>query len=111
MDDPVVCLEFFSGIGGLHYGFEQSGVPGTVAMAFDMNENANTVYEHNFGLRPNNRAIDYLETADIDKYSANCWLLSPPCQPYTRGGKYLDDEDDRARGLIHLIEMLPKLRN
>ncbi|KAJ2864763.1 hypothetical protein GGH94_002709 [Coemansia aciculifera] len=108
---PIVCLEFFSGIGGLHYGLQQSGTPGKVVMSFDMNENANTVYEHNFGYRPNNKAIDYLELQDIDRHKANCWLLSPPCQPYTRGGKYLDDQDPRARGLIHLLQLLPQLKN
>ncbi|KAJ1845154.1 hypothetical protein LPJ73_004949, partial [Coemansia sp. RSA 2703] len=80
-------------------------------MSFDMNENANSVYEHNFGMRPNNKAIDYLETNDIDRHKADCWLLSPPCQPYTRGGKYLDDEDPRARGLIHLLKLMPKLKH
>ncbi|KAJ1724232.1 hypothetical protein LPJ53_001507 [Coemansia erecta] len=107
----VVCLEFFSGIGGLHYGLQESGVDATVAMSFDMNENANSVYEHNFGMRPNNKAIDYLEPSDIDRHKADCWLLSPPCQPYTRGGKYLDDEDPRARGLIHLLKLMPKLKH
>ncbi|KAJ2470835.1 hypothetical protein GGI02_002673 [Coemansia sp. RSA 2322] len=79
-------------------------------MSFDMNEHANTVYEHNFGQRPNNKAIDYLELQDIDRHRANCWLLSPPCQPYTRGGKYLDDQDPRARGLLHLLALLPQLK-
>ncbi|KAJ1792983.1 hypothetical protein LPJ59_004770 [Coemansia sp. RSA 2399] len=107
----VVCLEFFSGIGGLHYGLQASGIDGRVAMSFDMNENANSVYERNFGMRPNNKAIDYLEPADIDRHQATCWLLSPPCQPYTRGGKYLDDQDPRARGLIHLLRLMPRLRH
>ncbi|KAI8323054.1 S-adenosyl-L-methionine-dependent methyltransferase [Martensiomyces pterosporus] len=105
----IRCLEFFSGIGGLHYGFQESQVDGEVVMSFDMNENANRVYEHNFRMRPNNKAIDYLVPRDIERHDANCWLLSPPCQPYTRGGKYLDDEDPRARGLVHLLELLPKL--
>ncbi|ORY47969.1 S-adenosyl-L-methionine-dependent methyltransferase [Neocallimastix californiae] len=35
--------------------------------------------------------------------------MSPPCQPYTRGGKELDDEDKRAAGLLNLIKILPKL--
>ncbi|KAJ2350397.1 hypothetical protein GGH91_000169 [Coemansia sp. RSA 2671] len=75
-----------------------------------MNELANTVYEHNFGYRPSNKSIDYLELHDIDRHKANCWLLSPPCQPYTRGGKYLDDQDNRARGLIHLLQLLPRVK-
>ncbi|KAJ2452281.1 hypothetical protein EV183_003017, partial [Coemansia sp. RSA 2336] len=78
-------------------------------MSFDMNELANTVYEHNFGMRPNNKAIDYLGLQDIEKYHADCWLLSPPCQPYTRGGNYGDINDPRARGLLHLLKLLPQL--
>ncbi|KAJ2575131.1 hypothetical protein GGH19_003253 [Coemansia sp. RSA 1807] len=107
----VVCVEFFSGIGGLHYGLLQSGIDGKVAMSFDMNELANAVYEHNFHMRPNNKAIDYLKAQDIDKHNADCWLLSPPCQPYTRGGNYRDTDDPRARGLLHLIDLLPQLEN
>jgi tRNA (cytosine38-C5)-methyltransferase len=35
--------------------------------------------------------------------------MSPPCQPYTRGGKSLDDKDQRAKGLLNLIDVLSKL--
>ncbi|CAG8575867.1 10785_t:CDS:1, partial [Acaulospora colombiana] len=48
-------------------------------------------------------------TNDIEEYNANCWLMSPPCQPYTRGGKGLDDQDQRAKGLLHLIHVLSEL--
>lgn len=27
-----------------------------------------------------------MTVADLDKYKAHAWLLSPPCQPYTRQG-------------------------
>ncbi|CAG8746404.1 1447_t:CDS:2, partial [Gigaspora rosea] len=57
------------------------------------------------------KGIDFLSVYDIEKYDANCWLMSPPCQPYTRGGKGLDDQDPRAKGLLHLIDILPKLSN
>lgn len=30
--------------------------------------------------------IQILTAADLDKYRAHAWLLSPPCQPYTRQG-------------------------
>jgi len=26
-----------------------------------------------------------LKVEKIESYKANCWLMSPPCQPYTRG--------------------------
>src|SRR5436309_1751695 len=51
----------------------------------------------------------FLNIEDIEKYKDNCWLMSPPCQPYTRGGKSLDDKDQRSSGLLHLIEIMPKL--
>lgn len=30
--------------------------------------------------------IQILRPSDLDKYAAHAWLLSPPCQPYTRQG-------------------------
>ncbi|CAG8634242.1 14519_t:CDS:2, partial [Funneliformis mosseae] len=105
----IRCLEFFSGIGGLHYAFILSETKGEVVASFDINIIANSVYKHNFGKDPITKAIDSLVIKDIEKYKANCWLMSPPCQPYTRGGRYLDDKDQRAKGLLHLIDILPKL--
>ncbi|KAK9768189.1 hypothetical protein K7432_001384 [Basidiobolus ranarum] len=109
--EEVKCLEFFSGIGGLHYAFITAGVFGEVVASFDMNEVANQVYKHNFKKTPVNKGIEFLNATDIQKYQANCWLLSPPCQPYTRGGKSLDDQDERAKGLLHLIDLLPELQS
>ncbi|RUS20000.1 hypothetical protein BC937DRAFT_86585 [Endogone sp. FLAS-F59071] len=106
---PIRALEFFSGIGGLHYGFNLSGVPGEVVASFDVNTVGNDVYMHNFKKVPNNTSIDTLSVQDIEGYQANCWLMSPPCQPYTRGGKLLDDQDPRAKALLHLIDIIHKL--
>jgi tRNA (cytosine38-C5)-methyltransferase len=36
--------------------------------------------------------------------------MSPPCQPYTRGGKQLDLEDNRTQALKNLINILPQLK-
>lgn len=37
--------------------------------------------------------------------------MSPPCQPFTRGGLCLDEADARSAGLLHLIKrVLPFLR-
>ncbi|KAI9280184.1 S-adenosyl-L-methionine-dependent methyltransferase [Umbelopsis sp. AD052] len=105
----ITCLEFFSGIGGLHHALNVAGINASVAKAFDMNEVANKVYQNTFGSAPSNKAIDRLTVKDIERYNADCWLLSPPCQPYTRGGKLQDSEDQRAKPLLHLITLLPKL--
>lgn len=34
--------------------------------------------------------IQTLTAGDLDKYKAHAWLLSPPCQPYTRQGLLLE---------------------
>lgn len=47
----------------------------------------------------------------MEKFGANIWLLSPPCQPYTQGGKRRDDKDSRSAGLLHLIKMLELMPN
>lgn len=107
----IRCLEFFSGIGGLHHSFNIACPLGEVVASFDINIIANATYKHNFDKTPVTKGIDFLSVYDIEKYDANCWLMSPPCQPYTRGGKGLDDQDPRAKGLLHLIDILPKLSN
>ena len=63
-------------------------------------------YEHNFGLKPCARSIDHLDAKTIDSFHANTWLLSPPCQPFTQGGKRLDNEDARSLGLMHLMQLI-----
>jgi len=110
-NESLRILEFFCGIGGMHYAFEQSGMEGVVVASFDINVNTNLCYQHNFNIKPVNTIIDSLKVEKIESYNANCWLMSPPCQPYTRGGKNLDDEDHRAAGLLNLINILPKLNN
>ncbi|CAG8572756.1 50_t:CDS:2, partial [Racocetra fulgida] len=48
---------------------------------------------------PTGVGIDFLNINDIEKYDANCWLMR------------LDDQDPRAKGLLHLIDILSKLSN
>ncbi|KAK4401133.1 tRNA (cytosine(38)-C(5))-methyltransferase 2 [Sesamum angolense] len=49
---PWRVLEFYSGIGGMRYSLIEAGVDAEVVEAFDINDVANDVYEHNFGHRP-----------------------------------------------------------
>lgn len=48
---------------------------------------------------------------DVDMYNADIWLLSPPCQPHTRLGLKNDCLDKRSDGLMHLIDILQKMKN
>ncbi|KAJ3319708.1 tRNA (cytosine-5-)-methyltransferase [Boothiomyces sp. JEL0866] len=102
------AVEFFCGIGGLHYGLEYAQPDAKVVQSFDTNTVANSVYFHNFKTKTSTKGIDILKSKDIK--DANIWLLSPPCQPYTSGGKRLDTKDNRTAGLLNLIKLLPQVK-
>ena len=55
--------------------------------------------------------IEHLSIAQYEQYNADCWLMSPPCQPFTRGGNELDTNDARSKGLLFLIELFGKISN
>ncbi|XP_057510451.1 tRNA (cytosine(38)-C(5))-methyltransferase 2 isoform X1 [Actinidia eriantha] len=107
-DEPWRVLEFYSGIGGMRYSIMRAGVNATIVEAFDINDKANDVYEYNFGHRPCQGNIQTLSAADLDSYSAHAWLLSPPCQPYTRQGHQKGSADARASSFLKILELIPK---
>ncbi|KAK4422325.1 tRNA (cytosine(38)-C(5))-methyltransferase 2 [Sesamum alatum] len=105
---PWRILEFYSGIGGMRYSLMKAGVDADVVEAFDINDVANDVYEHNFGHRPHQGNIQTLSAVDLDKYKADAWLLSPPCQPYTRQGLQKGSSDARASSFLKILELIPQ---
>ncbi|KMZ70077.1 DNA (cytosine-5-)-methyltransferase [Zostera marina] len=103
-------LEFYSGIGGMRYSTMRAGVqPEEIVEAFDINDRANDVYQHNFGHRPSQGNIQSLTSLELDKYRADVWLMSPPCQPYTRQGLQKHSADARASSFIKIIELIPHM--
>ena len=100
-------LEFFSGIGGLHYALRRSGVPHRVLRAYDVDDSAVRTYRHNL---PESKVITQnivsLTSEDLRQLGADCWLLSPPCQPHTRQGLQLGDSDPRSSALTHVVNLL-----
>lgn len=108
-EQPWRVLEFYSGIGGMRYSAMKAGVKTEMVEAFDINDLANDVYEHNFGHRPFQGNIQTLTAADLDRYRANVWLLSPPCQPYTRQGLQKQSADARASSFLRILEIIPQL--
>lgn len=109
MQPHLRALEFFSGIGGFHYALLEVQRDATVVAAFDVNELANLVYHHNFAARPCQKSVHTLTATQIDAFKANIWLLSPPCQPYTRRGHQLASSDNRASAFVELMALLPQL--
>lgn len=75
-----------------------------------MNEVANSCYKATFNKQPSNRSIANLKLSELEVLAANCWVMSPPCQPFTRGGRNLDNEDSRSAPLLHLIALLSQLK-
>jgi len=56
--------------------------------------------------------IDYLTSEDLDRYRADLWMLSPPCQPYTSLGLQKGSDDARANSFLHLMtEVLPRMNH
>lgn len=82
-----------------------------VVAAFDINIFANAVYKANFGLTPTTANVEHLTREYYERLGADIWLLSPPCQPFTRGGKLQDDQDARSTGFLYLLGILETMKN
>lgn len=105
-------LEFFAGIGGMRAACALSGLEVAIVAAFDVSELCEKAYCHNFGSKDwRKKTIECLRHHDLDALAADVWLMSPPCQPFTRSGKRKDHEDDRSRGLLHLVSLLPEMHH
>lgn len=103
-------LEFYSGIGGMHYALVNSGVEAEVVAAFDINTTANHVYRANFPNTPLcQRNINGLTVNYIEQLKSDMFLMSPPCQPFTRQGHRADDKDNRTDSFLHLLDILAGL--
>ncbi|PIK42911.1 putative tRNA (cytosine(38)-C(5))-methyltransferase-like [Apostichopus japonicus] len=74
-----------------------SEIPSTVVAAVDINEVANKVYKHNFpDINLLQRNIQSVSLKDFIKWDADVFLMSPPCQPFTRVGLKGDKSDPRT---------------
>ncbi|KAJ3291253.1 C-5 cytosine-specific DNA methylase [Rhizoclosmatium sp. JEL0117] len=104
-------LELYSGLGGHHAayclvkGFKTGKEASAVKFhAYDVNDNANECYANNFPDAPSSKDISLLKASDFDSIGASLWVMSPPCQPYTRNGSRLNSKDARAHSFINLLQ-------
>lgn len=82
-----------------------------VVAQVDINPNGNLNCRLNFPDVPQlDSNIEHIEESVFDSIRAQVWMMSPPCQPFTRAGKCRDDQDERAKPLIRLIEVLTRLK-
>jgi tRNA (cytosine38-C5)-methyltransferase len=105
-------VEFFAGMGGMRAAGHASGVDVEVVAAYEISEVCAKAYVHNFGKEHwRLKTIESLSVEELDSLACDAWLMSPPCQPFTRSGKRLDNEDNRTLALQHLVRVLPQMRN
>src|SRR5262245_9313752 len=107
MNNRFRILELFCGIGGC-----AAAVDGRadVVAAVDINRKALAVYHYNFNHPVAVRTIESLRRSDFERWQADLWWLSPPCQPYTTRGLRRDVEDSRTESLLALLERIRESR-
>ncbi|XP_071804842.1 tRNA (cytosine(38)-C(5))-methyltransferase-like [Asterias amurensis] len=87
-----------------------SHLEASVVTAVDINDLANKIYQHNFpDVNLMQRNIQSLTRAEFTALDADMFLMSPPCQPFTRVGLKGDSDDPRTQSFIQLLDLLPKL--
>ncbi|KAJ1984415.1 hypothetical protein H4R34_000678 [Dimargaris verticillata] len=102
--------EFYSGIGGMHYAWLEAGLSGEVVASFDINTFANEVNRFNFAdATIHHRSIESQSLKFYQKLNADVYLMSPPCQPYTRIGLQRGSDDIRAKSFLYLLDVIFKL--
>ena len=103
MAAAVRTIELFAGLGGLSLalpsGFE-------LVAAYDQDEAAARTHELNHRVPVIRKDLASVEPGELARWEAKAWLLSPPCQPFTRRGRGRDLEDPRCRGLLRVSELL-----
>jgi tRNA (cytosine38-C5)-methyltransferase len=100
-------LELFSGIGGMHCALDLIEQNYEIIAAIDINPTANLVYASNFpDVQIINRSIETISLNQWEKWHADIWLMSPPCQPFTRQGKQEDLNDRRTDGFVYLMKTI-----
>jgi len=98
------ALELFAGIGGFS---AAAGHTVNVVAALDASAHVLSVYAHNFSHPIMQTNLEGRGPEALDRYEADLWWMSPPCQPYTVRGKGRDLDDPRARSFLWVLEALP----
>ena len=108
---PLRVMEFYAGVGGYHWALNKAGINAEIVASVDINTNTNAVYAHNFPSTPHlNRNICGMTAKEMDSYAPDAFVLSPPCQPFTRQGLRRDNQDHRTDSFFHLMATLGEMK-
>ena len=94
-------IDLFCGIGGFHYAAESLGL--RCVFASEIDENACSQYEHNFGHRPEGD-ITKIETSRIPDH--DILFGGFPCQPFSIIGKQDGFADRRGTLIYEIVRIL-----
>lgn len=94
-------IDLFAGIGGFHLAMEELG--GKCVFASEIDPDAITTYEQNFGMTPAGD-ITKIAATDIPPHDVLC--AGFPCQPFSKAGKQEGFEDETKGTLFFDIERI-----
>lgn len=89
---------FFSGVGGIDIGFEQTGSFETV-YANELDAYAVKTFEANFGIEVDHRSISDVQSDEIPDFDV--MLAGFPCQPFSVAGRREGFTDTGGRGQVY----------
>ena len=107
---PLRVMEFYAGVGGMHYALLAAGTNFEIVTSIDINTNTNCVYGYNFPSTPHlNRNICGITATEMDSFIPDVFIMCPPCQPFTRQGHRRDNLDRRTDSFFHLMQILTEM--
>ena len=97
---------FFSGVGGIELGFEQTN-KFRVVYANEFDKNANITYKLNFpDIQLDNRDIHIVSSSDIKTEKIDVIVGGFPCQAFSIAGYRKGFEDDRGDLFFELLRII-----
>lgn len=100
-------LELFAGIGGV-----AAAKPAQMQIvgAVDASLHVLQTYAKNWSHPTFQQNIEGISPAFLEKLEADCWWLSPPCQPHTVRGNQHDVDDPRSASFLRSLELISALK-
>ncbi|HRX77526.1 MAG TPA: DNA cytosine methyltransferase [Pirellulaceae bacterium] len=107
MAQQLRVLELFAGIGGCAAAI---GGKAEVVSAVDSDQEAISVYRHNFANATIDQPVESLTTKWFRDCAADVWWMSPPVLPYVHAGLRREIDDARAKGLLHILKQIENVK-
>jgi tRNA (cytosine38-C5)-methyltransferase len=84
--------------------------------ALDHSDLCTKVYQYNHhqgGCSPTTTSIERLTLKAAERWNADIWAMSPPCQPHTRqhDNQQADLEDPRSKSFLHLCNLIETMES